>query len=198
MYTMFSRGNITEKARVLQFPDVKDEEVADLYVGIGYFAFSYLKAGAKKVWGWDLNAWSVEGLRRGAHMNGWSCVVNGEDVKDEKLVVFNDDNMNAAGRLSEYGVKVRHVNLGLLPSSEGAWKIATQILDGRGGWIHVHGNCRDTEIDEWSEGTVAEFQRLFGDDWHVNLADKFRVKEFGPGVGHWVLDLVCRQNSVMT
>jgi tRNA wybutosine-synthesizing protein 2 len=198
MYTMFSRGNITEKARVLQFPDVKGEEVADLYVGIGYFAFSYLKAGAKRVWGWDLNAWSVEGLSRGASMNGWSCVVNSEDVKDEKLVVFTEDNVNAAGRLSGYGVKVRHVNLGLLPSSEGAWKIATQILDGRGGWIHVHGNCRDTEIDEWSEGTVAEFQRLFGDDWHVNLADKFRVKEFGPGVGHWVLDLVCRQNSVMT
>jgi tRNA wybutosine-synthesizing protein 2 len=195
LYTMFSRGNITEKARVLQFPDVKGEEVADLYIGIGYFAFSYLKAGAKRVWGWDLNAWSVEGLRRGAKLNGWSCVINSENVKDVRLVVFNEDNVKAVPTLGGYGVKVKHVNLGLLPLSEGAWKVAVQILDERGGWIHVHGNCRDSEIKEWCDGTVAVFQRHFVKGWNVRLAERFRVKEFGPGVGHWVLDLFCNQSN---
>jgi tRNA wybutosine-synthesizing protein 2 len=193
LYTMFSRGNITEKARVLQFPDVKGQEVADLYIGIGYFAFSYLKAGAKRVWGWDLNAWSVEGLQRGARSNDWSCVVNSEDIKDAKLVVFNEDNVKAAPTLDRYGLKVKHINLGLLPSSEGAWKVATQIMDEKGGWIHVHGNCRDTEIKEWGDRTVAQFQQYFGNSWNVRLAERFRVKEFGPGVGHWVLDLFCSQ-----
>jgi tRNA wybutosine-synthesizing protein 3 len=89
---------------------------------------------------------------------------------------------------------VKHVNLGLLPSSECAWRIATKILDAEGGYIHVHGNCRDIEIDEWCKTTVKEFERLFGNGWEVGIFDKFRVKEFGPGVGHWVLDLYCKQS----
>ena len=191
---MFSRGNISEKKRVFSFPNVEDQEVADLFVGIGYFAFSYLKAGAKRVWGWDLNAWSVEGLRRGADMNGWRCVVQGGvGLSDARIVVFNEDNGLATKRLKEYGVKVRHVNLGLLPSSRDAWRIATEILDEEG-WIHVHGNCRDSEIEQWSKVVVEEFRVLFGSAWTVEMVDRFRVKEFGPAVGHWVLDLHSKHN----
>src|SRR5579859_826990 len=172
LYTMFSRGNITEKTRVLQFPQVRGEIVADLFIGIGYFAFSYLKQGAKRVWGWDLNPWSLEGLKRGVKMNGWSCSVNPSDLKDERIVVFNKDNQGAAQVLSRYGVRVRHVNLGLLPSSECAWKVATEILDESGGYIHVHGNCRDAQIEEWCQRTVKEFVRLFEDAWEVSIFDR--------------------------
>ena len=191
---MFSRGNISEKTRVLSFPDVEGQEVADLYVGIGYFTFSYLKAAAKRVWGWDLNGWSVEGLRRGAEMNGWRCVVNPEGPSDAQVVIFNEDNVLAGKRLESYGVKVRHVNLGLLPSSQDAWKIATEILD-TDGWIHVHGNCRDTDINQWTGTVVEEFKKLFGRAWTVEIAESFRVKGFGPAVGHWVLDLYCKKYS---
>ncbi|OGM43483.1 tRNA wybutosine-synthesizing protein [Aspergillus bombycis] len=60
LYTMFSRGNVTEKARVLgqgaaPFEGlevaqlggqaVSDVGVVDMYAGIGYFVFSYLKRG---------------------------------------------------------------------------------------------------------------------------------------------------------
>jgi len=176
MYTMFSRGNITEKARVLSFPDVKDQEVADLYVGIGYFAFSYVKAGAKRVWGWDLNAWSVEGLRKGA-----------------KIIAYNEDNGRAASRLGAMGVKVKHVNLGLLPSSRDSWGIATRILDDSGGWLHVHGNCKDAEIGCWAKEVFSRFTELFGSGWLVRVTDQFRVKEYAPGVGHWVLDVECNR-----
>ena len=193
LYTMFSRGNITEKSRVLNFPDVKDQEIADLYIGIGYFAFSYLKAGARRVWGWDLNAWSVEGLKRGAEMNRWSCAVNPEAEDEAQIMAYNEDNVKAVERLNAVGIKVKHVNLGLLPSSRGAWRIAAEILDERGGWIHVHGNCRDIEIDEWSNTIIGEFRRLFGDTWTTDVEERFRVKEFGPGVGHWVLDLACNR-----
>ena len=192
-YTMFSRGNITEKSRILKFPDVKGYEIADLYVGIGYFAFSYLKAGAKRVWGWDLNPWSMEGLRRGAEMNKWTCIVNPENVGDERIVVYNENNLKAVERLRRSNIRVKHVNLGLLPSSQGSWKIAAEILDENGGWIHVHGNCHDTEIKEWRDAVVEEFNRLFGECWTVEIKEQFRVKEFGPGVGHWVLDLACNK-----
>jgi tRNA wybutosine-synthesizing protein 2 len=124
LHTMFSRGNIKEKARLLSFhspsqntttpsstssssltpaqqqrrlilnpqgpvqaqakakeqgqvavPPGKGEKWAvDLYAGIGYFAFSYARLGMR-VLCWEVNPWSVEGLRRGAERNGFSVRV---------------------------------------------------------------------------------------------------------------------------
>ncbi|KAH0834482.1 tRNA wybutosine-synthesizing protein [Fonsecaea pedrosoi] len=88
LYTMFSRGNISEKARILglhsRFPGLTTAElhgqlglvdVVDFYVGIGYFASCYLSKGVRRVYGWDINPWSIEGLRRGCERNGWRCLV---------------------------------------------------------------------------------------------------------------------------
>ncbi|KAI0202699.1 S-adenosyl-L-methionine-dependent methyltransferase [Astrocystis sublimbata] len=104
--TMFSRGNVKEKARLLAFHDAaastststihpsaetqldahphphrhipeiarRNAIAVDLYGGIGYFAFSYATLGFR-VFCWELNPWSVEGLRRGAGANGWSVRV---------------------------------------------------------------------------------------------------------------------------
>ncbi|AEO61455.1 hypothetical protein MYCTH_2311624 [Thermothelomyces thermophilus ATCC 42464] len=134
LHTMFSRGNIKEKARLLSFhhrtrpgpgsgsgPGTRSEAgqddapptaktmtppqapaadlrggggttrsmgsssssssrrqqrqyAVDLYAGIGYFAFSYARLGLR-VLCWELNPWSVEGLRRGAAANGFSVRV---------------------------------------------------------------------------------------------------------------------------
>ncbi len=79
-YTMFSRGNISEKARVLKLESLSETTLGtkpentsavDLYAGIRYFAFSYAKAGVGKVLCWEVNPWSVKGLRRGAVRNEW-------------------------------------------------------------------------------------------------------------------------------
>lgn len=101
---MFSLGNLSEKRRVLGVgnggfeggygrdllwgcgeEEMRRMRVLDLYVGIGYFALCYLKRGVQQVWGWDLNAWSVEGLRRGCWENGWWCMV--VEVDDEGELV---------------------------------------------------------------------------------------------------------------
>src|SRR5690606_18256943 len=102
-YTMFSRGNITEKARILDFhrgdaglerrkkslAALKGLWAVDLYAGIGYFVFSYAKRGMR-VLCWEINPWSVEGLRRGALRNGWKVkLVQGQALElpvDELLV----------------------------------------------------------------------------------------------------------------
>lgn len=107
-WTMFSRGNVTEKARLLSFHTLpsspaadpppsfherralapaalRDRCAVDLYAGIGYFTFSYAALGMR-VLCWELNPWSVEGLRRGAEANGWSVrVVRGA----EELAAFD-------------------------------------------------------------------------------------------------------------
>lgn len=223
-YTMFSRGNITEKARILQLPSViesVEEEggctAVDLYAGIGYFVFSYAKAGVSKVLCFELNPWSVEGLRRGAEVNGWGIeIFNEEDVKDFKptftqlkdpktqLLVFQMNN-EAAGsvlqRISGAIPPVRHVNCGLLPSSKGSWATAVRVLDPEmGGWIHIHENLAIKEIEIKSEEIVEEMQELLNAVLEAHAEEKGRksiailehverVKTFAPGVMHCVLDI---------
>ena len=170
MHTMFSRGNIKEKARILRLAQVEIEietepySAVDLYAGIGYFAFSYAKGGASVVLGWEINDWSVEGFRRGAGRNGWDVKVHhgsesnieslnswmdsrqGTSFRSPKLVIFAESNEAAPERVESLRntiPPVRHVNCGYLPSSSGSWWSAMQCLDqNRGGYIHVHENIR--------------------------------------------------------
>lgn len=251
-WTMFSRGNISEKARLLTLGSVReavedaavrggreggeeeegeeddDEEeerrrkvrlqppgfaAIDLYAGIGYFAFSYLRAGADQVWCWDINPWSIEGLLRGAKANKWEAVLlsHGMDsfdgdlvqetattsmpketpkkgIRKAKLLIFNESNIHAPERLQQYlfppppplsqphhhppQIIIRHINLGLLPSSRESLSLAAQILSlqhqqqitstpqpenqkdksrktkrkGSTSWIHMHENFLLEEI----------------------------------------------------
>lgn len=242
LYTMFSRGNITEKARILgqggasahEFEGLDDHSlldqsvadicVVDMYAGIGYFVFSYLRRGVRRVWGWELNSWSVEGLRRGCVANGWGCIVvklNGEGGFDEsiqdlvanlsetdRVVIFYGDNRCAADILTE--VKdimerkgtwnpVRHVNLGLLPSSQPSWENACRMVDARrGGWLHIHENVDIRDIEQKKQEVVDEIiwlRTLVLDGWDVfeepiaHCGHVEQVKTYAPGVMHCVFDV---------
>ncbi|KAE8352642.1 S-adenosyl-L-methionine-dependent methyltransferase [Aspergillus coremiiformis] len=231
LYTMFSRGNVTEKARVLGqggFFEGLDEGllgemgVVDLYAGIGYFVFSYLKRGVRRVWGWEMNGWSVEGLRRGCIENGWGCRVvrlgdDGRlsrselvdlvrDLKDtDRVVLFHGDNRFAADILEEIrGVhlnlewwSVRHVNLGLLPTSVDAWENACRMIDiEKGGWAHVHENVDLREIELKKEDITTELGRLRAEVLGLQSAAGLaecrhveHVKTYAPGVMHCVYDM---------
>lgn len=223
-WTMFSRGNISEKARLLALPSVlqavqegresgKGSCAVDLYAGIGYFAFSYVKAGISKVLCWDLNPWSCEGLRRGARANKWelsmfrvtTCGENEElenmrDLvgdADVRLGVFNETNKLAPDRIQQMREQlppVRHVNCGMLPSSRESLKLAAQILDGEWlGWVHVHENFLVEEIEAKAEQTRQEFQELLrqqrGQDIKAEIDYINRLKSYAPGVMHCVIDI---------
>lgn len=213
-WTMFSRGNVKEKARLLAFhsspssshPSTQlDGKLAvDLYAGIGYFVFSYARLGLR-VLCWEVNPWSVEGLRRGAERNGFSVRVVGDGEEwgvdgGERIVVFLEDNARAAGRLRGGGVgrgEVVHVNCGLLPKSEGSWRTAFEAVERGGGWVHVHENVGVGDI----EGRRGEIEGVFG-RWcrgrgearvgHVEL-----VKTFAPGVWHCVFDVFVTGGGVV-
>ncbi|KAL4872655.1 hypothetical protein BDV12DRAFT_193377 [Aspergillus spectabilis] len=227
LYTMFSRGNITEKARILgagsRFEGldegtlcgevVGNVAVVDMYAGIGYFVFSYLRRGVKRVWGWEINGWSVEGLRRGCIENGWGCrvvrvgsdgqlsVPAGELVKmlseTERVVIFHGDNELAADVMEEVRVamerlqawtSIRHVNLGLLPSSSGSWDNACKIIDkGKGGWVHVHENVDVHEIEKKKTEITATMEKLWAESAECRHVEQ--VKTYAPGVMHCVFDL---------
>ncbi|KIX04412.1 uncharacterized protein Z518_05280 [Rhinocladiella mackenziei CBS 650.93] len=304
LYTMFSRGNVSEKARILglapastspsagekaeiggRFPGLSppalDEpieavDVIDFYVGIGYFAFCYLACRVRRVWGWDINPWSIEGLRRGCERNGWGCVVVRVD-EDGKLVgmgvkelvervvgVQGDTNVRNGGRMAkgtenvggarigagnesgrgneeradvikcvaflgdnkwadkvmrevrcefdgqERGLNVRHVNLGLLPTSGGSWENAIRMVtgsynQGKGGWLHVHENVDIGRIDEMKGNIVQGIERLASREagregnqrthWVVSCVHVEEVKTYAPGVMHCVFDIEIKANG---
>lgn len=234
-WTMFSRGNIREKGRILGqqgvFPGLTTEElgqqlmhvdVVDFYVGIGYFAFSYLKRGARTVFGWDLNQWSIEGLRRGCAKNGWHClVITVDDAMDQRMLVSKQvieallgpspprcvafcGNNNFASEVmlsisaglknTEHELKIRHANLGLLPTSQGAWSSSASILDHeRGGWLHVHENAEIARVHDKEQEVLGGLRDALGTStkqaWEVSCQNIEMVKTYAPGVGHYVFDI---------
>ncbi|RCI11848.1 hypothetical protein L249_7179 [Ophiocordyceps polyrhachis-furcata BCC 54312] len=217
-WTMFSRGNVKEKARLLRFPsrppsEEKEEEeeacwAVDLYAGIGYFAFSFVALGMRALC-WEMNEWSVEGLRRGARANGWSVrVVDGLEpglapaellAGGENMVVFRESNEAALPRIRKWqsmglARRVEHVNCGFLPTSEPTWLSAWQMtwLHNKASWLHLHENvgvndietrreCIQRLVDDWS---ASEGRGRTSSVEHVEL-----VKTFAPGVWHCVFDV---------
>ncbi|KAK3343868.1 S-adenosyl-L-methionine-dependent methyltransferase [Lasiosphaeria hispida] len=231
-WTMFSRGNVKEKARLLGFhselqgrrlthrhrsrDELRDKWAVDLYAGIGYFVFSYARLGLR-VLCWELNPWSVEGLRRGAKLNKWSVrVVRGGDELssiptaelvaglDEQIIVFLEDNMEAERRVAEFRASgptldVLHVNCGFLPTSlptwRPAWAIQTQGRAAADGWLHLHENVGIADIEHRRK----EIQAVF-DQWdktaesganskRANVELVELVKTFAPDVWHCVFDV---------
>ena len=224
MQTMFSRGNITEKARLLQLPSVSKAHeqglndgrgwsAVDLFAGIGYFAFSYARAGAKTVVCWEINPWSIEGFRRGAKGNSWQAhmVLPDEDMKyfsekektrNVQFVIFCESNVNAQRRIKNIRdeiAPIRHVNCGLLPSSASSWRIAISCLDNvYGGWLHIHENLDARAIDSQSGSIITEIKNISQEicndkdgqrNIDVTLENVQKVKSYAPNVVHCVLDV---------
>ncbi|KAL7812543.1 S-adenosyl-L-methionine-dependent methyltransferase [Trichoderma gracile] len=227
-WTMFSRGNVKEKARVLGFKrpsSVKRGEggggnrwAVDLYAGIGYFVFSYAKLGMR-VLCWEINPWSVEGLRRGALANKWTVkVIQGEELRSpmetllaggEQIVVFLESNERAAGRIQEAQGRglvrdVEHVNCGFLPTSEPVWKSAWEMT-GRTdetAWLHLHENVGVEDIESRRASIQGMFEAWAAEDESAGRRTRVprvehveQVKTFAPGVWHCVFD-VCITGSI--
>lgn len=217
-YTMFSRGNVTEKQRLLDFhgryreiesraktkAELKQETAVDLYAGIGYFVFSYVKMGVGRVLGWELNPWSVEGLRRGAIANGWPVKVvrEGDELElgDEVITVILGDNRKAGERIKALDSlkPISHVNCGLLPTSEPTWEMALRLLSGDG-WLHLHHNVgvRDmmTRKSQMEEDFRRQLREEMDDDRQLRVEHMETVKSFAPGVYHMVFDVYVYSQS---
>lgn len=209
VYTMFSRGNIREKTRLLIHPSVTTSvaeprgcTAVDLYAGIGYFVFSYKKAGVSKVLCWELNPWSIEGLQRGAALNGWrSQVIEPQSQpldESRDLVIFAHSNEHALDDLAEMKRAVdlppiRHVNCGFLPSSNLSWGTAVGMLDREtGGWIHAHENVGANDIEGRKAEVVTEMEdhlKSSGLRGVVRCEHVEKVKTYAPGVLHVVFDI---------
>lgn len=124
---MFSPGNISEKQRLAQL-DLRNSVVVDLFAGIGYFTLTFLvHSRAAFVHACEWNPDAIYWLKNNLKLN---------KIHPERYAILGGDNKIMAPR----GV-ADHVNLGLIPSSEGSWEAGVAALRrDKGGVLHVHGN----------------------------------------------------------
>ena len=179
--TMFSSGNVSEKARVGRLP-ARGETVVDLYAGIGYWTLPLaLLAGAGHVHACDWNPHAVRTLRINLAANR---------VPPGRVTVWPGDNAQLL-RSAVVGTADRVV-AGLIPSSERGWPVAVAVLKPSGGWLHVHMNKADHELAGWVPALAAAVEAhaaALGRAWRVQVAHVERVKSFAPHVWHVVVDL---------
>lgn len=219
-YTMFSRGNIKEKTRILQSytnfnknDNDHDNCVVDLYAGIGYFTLSYLKKGADLLFCWELNPWSIEGLVRGVSKNGYKyrLLKHNEEYsgaqlqKDRslgvKVIIFEESNEFANERFDKLNMKfnVNHINLGLLPSSTLSWPITGKIIHDVSYnelvTVHIHENVHINAFDEFKLKILQYFIHELKNDFKYEIIHLEKVKTFAPDVWHIVVDLEIRRIS---
>ncbi|SCV00839.1 LAME_0G12332g1_1 [Lachancea meyersii CBS 8951] len=188
VFTMFSRGNIKEKKRILDptaYIDVEGNDAVDLYAGIGYFTLSYLKREARRVFCFELNPWSTEGLQRGVVLNQFQGQCH----------VFQESNEHCLERLANFqNLRVRHINLGLLPSSLQGYPWALEIAQKYGAMpvttLHVHENIHINDITsgQFVRDTLNALHGIKPEFLYV-LAHLEKVKTFAPDVWHCVLDI---------
>lgn len=196
-YTMFSRGNIKEKKRLLeQCSDSQGKCVFDLYAGIGYFTLSYLKLGAT-VFCWEINPWSIRGLMKSVTENGFKYKLipqeqsygplefNTSQQEGVQVYIFHESNEYAAARYQALQVRlpIGHVNLGFLPTSEPSWAIASTICSNSStpSTVHVHENVHVADFQEMSL-KVAEY-------FKGTVRGLNKVKTFAPDIWHVVIDV---------
>ncbi|CCD25849.2 tRNA(Phe) (4-demethylwyosine(37)-C(7)) aminocarboxypropyltransferase NDAI_0G00730 [Naumovozyma dairenensis CBS 421] len=201
LYTMFSRGNIKEKKRILDtfHGSCKDIDVVDLYCGIGYFSFSYLFNGARNVFGFDINPWSIKGLQEGLRLNKFGptrCHFYNEsnEMSIERIQQYRDSECNGEKLL------IRHINLGLLPSSRQGWPIALKIIDIHSDLervpdqrvtLHIHENVHIDQIedDSFVQDTVIPGLRHLNAKYHYRKVHVEKIKTFAPDIWHVCIDI---------
>ena len=198
---MFSRGNVTEKKRFGMSLVQPDENVLDMYAGIGYYTLPALIHGkARHVTACEWNEHALFALRHNLRANGipegdvtvleGDCRVSLKRLLDQQ----ETNNINSECNAVKQCYQFDRISLGLLPSSEGGWAIAVSSLHKTtGGWLHVHGNVATVEKDNWAHwlcDTLAQYSLQNGHyDWIAVCTHVEKVKSFAPKVDHVVADV---------
>ena len=176
---MYSSGNVTERHRMGSL-DAEGEIIVDAFAGIGYYSLPLLVHGkATHVHACELNPESIKALKWAAQKNNVS----------KSITIHEGNNQSTLPNLR--GIADR-VLLGLLPSSEAAWKPAISTLKEQGGSLHIHMNVEEEHIEQWTKDTIQtclNYAKSDGRDWFCTHQHLEKVKWYAPRVRHVVLDV---------
>lgn len=166
------------------FDLTQSETIVDMFVGIGYFSIPLLRVGAGHVHCVDWNPDAVACLKINMHMN---------KIHPSRYTIWPGDNMRLL-RITQLWDTADRILLGLIPSSQRSWKIAARLLKREFGWIHVHMNVREDQVEQLIqrvEHEISELGRECGKPWVVKVKHVEKVKQYAPRVWHVVLDTMC-------
>lgn len=173
-FTMFCRGNITEKLRMAKI-SCAGEVVVDLFSGIGYWSLLLSKHSTPShVYCCDINRYSLIGLEMGIRRN---------KLERSKFTLLYGDNRE---NVEAYRGKGDRVIMGYLPSPFSMIDCAVEGLRREGGVIHYHSNSSREKVGECLDMVV---DRLRDSYWSVECIGMGEVKSYAPGVFHYVFDL---------
>ena len=175
---MFSSGNVTERHRIGDI-DMSGEIVVDAFSGIGYYTLPMLvRSNAKHVYACELNPNSINALTKGAKLNAVS----------DRLTIIEGDNQITLQSLTDIADRV---HLGILPSSENTWSLAIDCLKQSGGFIHIHMNVPEKEIDSFVEYCLKQLKHYAArrDFNTIQLQHVEKVKWYAPRIRHIVIDV---------
>lgn len=173
---MFARGNRTERHRAGS-ETRPGEVVADLFAGIGYFALPAAIVGhAGRVWAVEKNPLSFEFLEENVRLNRVS----------DRVECLRGDNRE----LDLPGGTFDRVFLGYLPSSVPWIPDAVSLLKAAGGTVHAHLVVGSREGRPAAEAEVVQAAERGGA--LVTRLRSHRVKAYGPGREHVVVELTAR------
>ena len=170
---MFSQGNLNERKRMGDL-DLRDENVLDLYAGIGYYTLPMLvRANAKHVTATEWNSNALRDLHKGLKKN---------KVK-KRCTVLEGDNRTHGNLL--HG-KFDRVVLGLLPQPWEGIETAIQSLKSTGGILHIHGVSSSDKPEEWEKEVI---QKLSNYKRKIQPIKSIKIKSYAPHWEHRVLDV---------
>ena len=170
---MFSQGNLNERKRMGDL-DLSDEDVLDLYAGIGYYTLPMLvRANAKHVTATEWNPNALRDLDKGLKQN----------KVEKRCTVLEGDNRSHGNLL--HG-KFDRVVLGLLPQPWEGIETAIRSLKSTGGILHIHGVSSSDKPEEWENEVI---QKLSKFERKIQPIKSIKIKSYAPHWEHRVLDV---------
>ena len=170
---MFSQGNLNERKRMGDL-DLSNENVLDLYAGIGYYTLPMLVRGnAKHVTATEWNPNALRDLDKGLKQNR---------VK-KRCTVLEGDNRTHGNLL--HG-KFDRVILGLLPQSWEGMETAIRSLKSTGGILHIHGVSPSDKPEKWEKEVI---HKLSNFNRKIQPYKSIKIKSYAPHWEHRVLDV---------
>lgn len=169
---MFSKGNLLERARLVQVVQ-PGETIVDMFSGIGYFSIPIAKfARPAKIFAIDKNPVAMEYLKENIKLN---------KIEGKITPVFGDCREVKFGDIGD------RIVMGFLPGTSEFLPAAFEAMKPEGGVIHYHDTFKKEEL--WEKPIHILESAAFKNGYMLErITYKNKVKEYAPNVFHVVLD----------